>query len=74
MDKARVSRNLLESVKVRKSKVFWTYHEKEVSEFGEADNARNNTRISDKRPIENNMDGQYSSTDWIHIGQDTHVF
>jgi len=47
------------------------YHEKEV---GEPDNARNNTLISHKRQTENNMDGQHSSVDWIHIGQDTHVF
>jgi len=70
LNKAGVARNLLESVKARKL----TYREKEVREFGEADNARNNIGISHKRQTENNMDGQHSSMDWIHIGQDTHVF
>jgi len=26
------------------------------------------------RQTKNNMDGQHSSMDWIHIGQDTHAF
>jgi len=31
------------------------YHDKEVREFGEADNARNNTWISHKRQTENSI-------------------
>jgi len=51
--------------------IFWTYHEKEVREFGETDNTLlNNTRISHKRQTDNNMDGQHSSADWIHIAMD----
>jgi len=42
------------------------FHEKEVREFEEADNARNNTGILHKRQTENNMDG-HSSMDWLDI-------
>jgi len=66
LNKAGASRNLLESVKA--SKLFWTYRDKEVREFGEADNARNNTGISHKMQTESNMDG-HSSMDW---SMDTH--
>jgi len=75
LHKAGVSRNLLESVKARKLTYSGHIMRKNFREFGEADNARNNTGISHKRQTENNMDGQHSSLDWIHIGQlDTHVF
>jgi len=58
LDKAGVSRNLLESAKTRK--LTCDNRQKDVREFGEADNARNITRISHKRQTENNTDGQHS--------------
>ena len=68
LDKTGVSRNLPESVKARKL-MYFGHIEIKKSEFGEADNARNNTAISHKRQTENNMDGQHSSMDW---SLDTH--
>jgi len=76
LDKAGVSRYLLELVKARKLAYFGLGHiVRKKSESLEKQIMQGTTPgISHKRQTENNTDGQHSSVDWIHIGQDTHVF
>jgi len=57
LDKAGVSRNLLESVKAEKLMYFGHVMRKNFREFREADNGRNNTGILHKRQTENNSTG-----------------
>ena len=69
------SRNLLESVKARKLSYFGHIMRKKSESFEkQITQGTTNRGILHKRQTENNMDGQHSSMDWIHIGQDTRVF
>jgi len=74
--KAKASRNLLESVKAMKLSYLGHIMEKK-SESLEKQITQGTTSGSRTRgrPKTTWMDiGQHSSMDWIHIGQDTHVF
>jgi len=60
-NKAKVKRELLDTVKARK--LAWSHHEKTRELSGETDNARNNARCTQARKTTHGLDGQHQYVD-----------
>ena len=68
LSKARVKRELLDTVKARKL-AHWSHHEETRELPGERDNARNNARCTQARKATHGLDGQHQDVDRILRGR-----
>ena len=69
LNKARINRDLLDTVKARKLAYYGHTTRKQGKLPGERDNARNNTRCTQARKTTHGLDGQHQDLDRTPCGR-----